>query len=407
MLLRNAWLPVGLAIVAGGLFGGSGPVLGLGVFVLLAGWLARVWADRSLDRVEFERLLPESRAFPGERLRLTYRLTNRKPLPLPRVELRDYLPELLSPPELHLPPASPPRTNLYTHTTHLSWHERASWSLELPCPERGYYRLGPARLRAGDGFGLFTNEREEPGTASVVVYPRTLSLPDLGLPAARPLGERRGGRRIVEDPLRIAGVRDYQPSDPIRRIDWKATARRGQLQSRVYEPSTTQHLIVALNVDTLERPWQGYVPELLEASIVVAASVCRWAYEERYAVGLLANGSVPDSDQPLKIPPGRAPDQLARILEALAGLGPMTVTSLAALLERESHSLPLGSTLAVVTALMPQPLAAVLRRIHACGHAVTVLALADGDWSELLAAVPCRRLALPVEDPQGMAGAAT
>lgn len=401
MLLRNAWLPVGLAIIAGGLFGGSGPVLGLGVFVLLAGWLARVWADRSLDRVELERVLPESRAFPGEQLRLTYRLTNRKAIPLPRLELRDQLPEALSPPDLHLPPSGAPATNVYTHVTHLGWHERASWSLELPCPERGYYRLGPARLRSGDGFGLFASQREEPGTDGVVVYPRTLSLPDLGLPAARPLGERRGVERIFEDPLRFAGLRDYHPGDSIRRIDWKATARRGELQSRVYEPSTTHHLIVVLNVDTLERPWQGYIPELLEAAIVVAASVARWAYEARYAVGLLANGSLPESDRPIAIAPGRAPDQLPRVLEALGGIGPLTVTSLAALLERESHHLPLGATLAVVTALMLEPLAAVLRRLHESGQQVVVLALADDDWSELLGEVPVQRvnrLAFAVEE---------
>ena len=392
MLLRNVWLPLGLALIVGGLIGDSGPVFALGVFLLLAGGLARVWADRSLDRVEFERLLPERRAFPGESLRLIYRLTNRKLIPLPRVELRDQLPELLSPDELHLAPSGVPKMNLYARTTHLGWYERATWSLELPCPERGYYRLGPARLRSGDGFGLFTSEREEPETIGVVVYPRTLSLPELGLPAARPLGERKGQRRLLEDPLRIAGVRDYQPGDPMRRIDWKATARRGQLQSRVYEASTTQHLIVALNVDTLEHPWQGYIPALLEASVVVAASIARWAFEGRYAVGLLANGSLPESDRPINIAPGRAPDQLARILEALGGVGPMTLTALSALLERESHVLPLGATIAVVTSIMLEPLAATLRRLDESGHQVTVLAMVEDDWSELLGEVPVQRV---------------
>jgi uncharacterized protein (DUF58 family) len=187
-------------------------------------------------------------------------------------------------------------------------------------------------------------------------------------------------------------VRDYQPADPIRRIDWKATARRGELQSRVYEPSTTQHLIVALNIDTLKHPWQGYIPELLEASIVVAASIARWAYEARYAVGLLASGSLSESDRPVSIAPGRAPDQLARILEALGGISPMTLSSLATLLERESHTLPLGATLAVVTALMPAQLAAALRRLRDSGHQMAVLAMADDDWSELLGDVPVQRV---------------
>jgi uncharacterized protein (DUF58 family) len=392
MLLRYAWLPLGLALIMGGLAGASGPIVALGVFLLLAAGLARTWARLSLDRVEFDRLLPERYAFSGERLRMTYRLTNRKAVPLPWVEVRDHLPEPLAPPEAHVSPSGSPRMGLYTRNTHLGWYERASWSLELHCPERGYYRLGPARLRSGDGFGLFTNQREEGATTGVVVYPRTLSLSDLGLPAARPLGERKGHQRIFEDPLRIAGVRDYRPGDPIRRIDWKATARRGELQSRVYEPSTTHHLIVALNVDTLEHSWLGYIPELLEASIIVAASVARWAYDARYAVGLLASGSLPGSDRPINIAPGRAPDQLARILEALGGIGPMTVTPLGAVLERESRRLPLGSTLAIVTGLMVDPLAAVLRRLHDSGQQVVVLAMVDDDWTELLGEVQVKRV---------------
>lgn len=392
MLVRNAWLPVGVAILVIGLLATSGPVVALGVFVVLVGGLARLWANRSLERLKLERVLPESRAFPGEELRLTYRLTNHKALPLPRLEMRDLLPQMLTPESLDLPPSGSPESNVYTHTTHLGWHERTSWSLDLPCPERGYYRIGPARLESGDGFGLFTSRREESATNGVVVYPKTLSLPDLGLPAARPLGERKGRERIFEDPLRIAGLRDYEPGDAIRRIDWKATARRGELQSRVYEPSTTHQLLVALNVDTLEHTWQGFIPQQLEDSIVVAASLARWASDERYAVGLIANASVVESDRPIAIAPGRAPDQLSRILEALGGIQPMTVVSLAEQLERQSHALPLGSTLAVVTSLMPEPLAAVLRRLHGSRQQLAVLAMVDDDWSALLGDVPIQRI---------------
>jgi len=392
VLLRHPWAALGLALIAIGLVWSPGALVGLGVFVLLAGVLVRAWGERSLDGVELERLLPESRAFPGEALHLTYRVTNRKLIPLPWLEVRDLLPDALTAPALDRAPGGGAGTVSYRRSTHLRWHERVSWSLDLSCSERGYYRLGPARLRSGDGFGLVTKERAAAAVSVVVVYPRTVPLVDLGLPAARPLGDRRGRERIFEDPLRAAGVRDYHPGDPLRRIDWKATARRGELQSRVYEPSTAQHLTVALNVDTLERSWQGYVPELLEASIVVAASVARWAFDARYAVGLLANGAVPDSDRPLRIAPGRAPDQLSRVLEALGTIGPMTLTALAAQLEDESRALPLGSTLAVITAQMPEELAAVLRRLDASGQRVVVLAMAGDDWSELLGAVPVRHV---------------
>src|SRR5690606_25410219 len=107
----------------------------------------------------------------------------------------------------------------------------------------------------------------------VIVYPRIYSMPELGLPASRPFGERKGRERIFEDPGRIAGIRPYQPGDPMRRIDWKASARMQALQSRVYEPSATMHMLIALNVNTMVHSWEGFVPETLERLISVAGSV--------------------------------------------------------------------------------------------------------------------------------------
>jgi uncharacterized protein (DUF58 family) len=401
VLLRSGWLPLGIALLLVGYFAESGPLLGLGLFVLLAGGLSRLWADRALDRVTFERLLPETRSFPGETIRLTYRLTNAKAVPLPRLEMRDQLPEELSPAGMELKPSGNPGTNSYHRTTHLAWNERVRWSLDLPCPRRGYYRLGPARLRSGDGFGLFVRERDEPDMAGIVVYPRTRALSDLGLPAVRPLGERRGRARIFEDPLRIAGLRDYEPGDSLRRIDWKATARRGRLQSRVYEPSATQLLVVALNVDTTEHSWEGYVPPVLEASIAAAGSIAQWAHQSGYAVGLLANGSLPESSARLVIPPARSPDQLLRILEALGGIEPMTMVSLSDLVEREGPRLPVGATFAVVTSLMPEALAAALQRRRARGQEVVVISMVEADWPDLLGAIPVRHIAVETMVEEG------
>lgn len=394
-MLRDSWLPIGIVLVVGGIVFELSPAVALGLFVLLAGGLARAWATRSLDKVEFERYMPESRAFPGEEINLNYRLTNRKLIPLPRIEMRDQLPELLSPQELDLPPGSAARANAYTHATHLGWYERATWAIDLPCPQRGYYRLGPARLQSGDGFGIFSSQRDEVHIDGIVVYPRTVPLTELGLPAARPFGDVRGRERIFEDPMRFAGLREYQPGDSLRRIDWKATARSGVMQSRVYEPSSTHHFIVALNVDTLEHSWQGFLPEVFENTISAAASVARWAYEDRQAVGLVANGSLPEADRPIVIPPGRSPEQLSRVLEALGGIAPMTLQSLGELLDRESHRLPLGSTLAVVTALMTEELAASLRRLRDEGQQVNVLSMVDQNWSDLLGRVPVQRLRHP------------
>jgi uncharacterized protein (DUF58 family) len=282
--------------------------------------------------------------------------------------------------EEHLAPAPFPNYVLLSRSTHLGPYERVSWPLEFRAMARGYYKIGPARFESGDIFGLFPTEREDGQTDAVIIYPKVYSLPELGLPAERPFGEHKGRLRIFEDPGRIAGNRDYRPGDPLRRIDWKASARRQSLQSRVYEPSSTLHLLLAVNVHTLDHSWEGYIPQQLERVLSVAASVASHGFEAGYAVGLIANGAYPTSDRPMRIPVGRRSDQLARVLEALAVVGPLTLTPLETVLDRESQSLPYGATIICVSARINDALAASLRHVSEAGHAVTVLSLAlDGD----------------------------
>ncbi len=368
-------------IVLGILFG-SGPLIAFGVFLLAATLLARWWGKHALDDVRYERVIPENRAFEGEKLAVTLRMINDKLLPVPLIEVRDSVPENTLLDEDHLSPTGYPGYVHVSRSTHLSWYERIGWPLELEAPPRGYYRLGPARITTGDIFGFFPVETVSEKTDPIIIYPRLYTLPELGLPAERPFGEIKGRDRIFEDPSRIAGIRDYRPGDPMRRIDWKASARLQSLQSRVYEPSATMHLLVALNVNTMEHAWQGFMPDQLERALSVAGSVARHGFDAGYAIGLVANGSYPESDRPMRVPVGRSSDQLMRTLEALAVIGPMTPTPLERVIDTEAPRFPYGATLVCVTPRMDPPLAASLRRVAGAGHTVSVVSLAEGEFEE-------------------------
>lgn len=380
----EAWVTVSALLVAIGLLAESVPLVGLGVLVLGTGAVARLWARLSLEEVTYRRELGDRRAFAGEAITLRLELANGKLLPVPWIEVREQLPQSM--------PAEGGRTMasgmagvvFLQRATALSGHDRVSWPLRLLAQERGYFRLGPTRLRSGDLFGLFEREATVGGDEAIVVYPRTVPLSDLGLTSARPFGELRGGSRIFEDPVRVIGVRDYQPGDPLKRVDWKATARSGQLQSRLYEPSRAQSLVVALNISTMEHTWQGFDPVLLERNIIVAASIARAAFDEHVAVGLVANGSFPDADRPIRIGSGRRPDQAVRVLEALAMITAFATSSLAEELERPGHALPAGATVVVVSSRMPPELAATLQRLRAQGHGVHVVKTGTMEWGSPL-----------------------
>ena len=391
-LLRESWLTASLLLIVIGLGAESVPLVGLGALVLGTGGAARVWARLALRDVVYSREILEHRAFVGERVPLTLRIANNKLLPVPWIEVRERLPDAAPLVVGRTSPSGSPGYVYLTRTTALRSGDYLEWPLELHAVTRGYHRMGPARLRSGDLFGLFESEETAGGAEMLIVYPRTYPLPDLGLTSARPFGEQRGGPRIFPDPVRVVGVRDYVPGDPLKQIDWNATASAGRLQSRLYEPSREHAVVVALDVMTLGHTWEGTDPVLLERGVTVAASILREAFEARAAIGLISNGALPQADRAVRLGAGRRPDQLARVLEALAGTNPFAMAPLSAELERPGEALSLGATLVVVAALMPPDLAATLTRLRGQGHVVHAVNTSR-PWEQSLGTIPVTEIA--------------
>jgi len=354
---------------------GERAILALAASILTVIPVAWWWKWASLRGVEYQRKLDKQRAFPGEQVDLTIQITNRKLLPVSWLEISDEIPMSLPLVEGALMPTHIPRMGALRQVVSLRWYERLSRQYRLTCTERGTYNLGRVELTSGDLFTLFEEREERLEGETLVVFPRIWPVTDLGLPPKDPFGQRAAPRRLIEDPLSTVGVRDHRPEDSMRRIHWKATAHMGNLQVRVYEPTATLELVLFLNVSTFEHHWQGVLPDLFENTISVTASVAVWAAGARQKVGLVTNGCLVRSDQPARVPPGRSPDQLTRILEMLAGVTSFATGSIEKVLRRESPRLPWGATLVVVTPIVTGRLADVMVNLRDAGRHLGLISL--------------------------------
>jgi uncharacterized protein (DUF58 family) len=342
--------------------------------VTAASW---AWNQLSLFGLHYDRQLSERRAFLGETIDLTLEVRNQKILPLTWLEVLDVFPPNLSVEGAEVVPNK--SSNLGEFRTF--WMPGIFQGLRrrftVHCTERGYHAYGPATISTGDGFGFFSRKVVKGEQDHLIVYPRLYSVAELGLPAKNPFGQRGAQNRLFEDPLRTKGIREWQPADGLRRVHWKATARHQRMLSRIYEPSEEPQILLFLNVTTLPRHWQGSIPALTERVISVAASLAAMCVENKLAMGLVSNGMLPGSDQPLRLLPGRSPNQLVRILETLAGITPFASLPIEEMLLQESPKLPWGATLVVVTAIAHEDLLVSLLELDEAGREVVLFTLAE------------------------------
>ncbi|NLT34734.1 MAG: DUF58 domain-containing protein [Gaiellales bacterium] len=348
---------------------------------LSAAGLALIWARFCLAAVTCERRFSGGRLFPGEAVEVVLRVENRKPLPLPWVEVADEVPAgflLQGRPS----PAGDPG-DVVVRSAAVSWYSAVSWRYRLHAQQRGYYPLKPLQFSSGDIFGLYRRTQEGAGGQEIIVYPRLLEPRQVMLPSLNPVGDSVSANRVFEDPSRTVGIRDYSPGDSLRRIHWKATARRSSLQVRIFEPTTTLKPLLFLVVDSFtglrgeeglpaekeaEERAHASAADTFEFAISATASLARNVIEQNGQVGLWANSRLADGAQAAAIPPGGGLAQLTAILEALAKVTTEVSEHFAPFFDLNRRTLAFGVTPMFVIGEVPEGLVPVLVDMVERGH---------------------------------------
>jgi uncharacterized protein (DUF58 family) len=366
----------------------------LGLALSAAG-LTKLWSRFSLVGVSCERLLSEQRVFPGEHIELRVQLINRKLLPLPWIQMDDEMPLKLSP-DIPLAENDRPEFGFFSKSAALLWYTKVNWKERLCCHRRGYYQLGPITLTSGDIFGFYPRSTTQPLIDHVIVYPKIFPITHLGIPSLYPIGETTAERRLFQDPIRVIGVRDYTPRDSRRHIHWKATARRQELQVKVFEPTTTLKVAIFLAVDGFNTGHDEVGAEdNFELGISTAASIASYLTEHRSAVGLFANSCLADSGQPATLLPASGTGHLVQILEALAKVTPSSSRPFEEFLQAERTTLPWGTTIVFILRRSSGLLRELLVSLKESGYKLLVLQVGDTEESEPPGTIAWHRIRQP------------
>ncbi len=123
-------------------------------------------------------------------------------------------------------------------------------------PRRGDYEFGDLNLRWWGVLGLMIRQARFPASEHVKVYPNLLDIRKYELQARKGMLQEIGLRqaRMLGSGTEFERLREYQLDDEFRKIDWKATARRGKPVTREFETEKSQTIMCLLDAGRLMRP---------------------------------------------------------------------------------------------------------------------------------------------------------
>lgn len=324
-------------------------LLYLGALLLAAAWII---TSLSLRGITLERRARSSRAGVGDVFEEHFEITNNSRLTTLWLEIVN---------ETKIPNSTGSRI-----ITLLPGRQKRSYTARTWLTSRGGFSLGPTTLTSGDPFGIFRVSKQFPAQSNLVVFPMLFQVRDFLSPPGLLPGGKAIRRKAMDVTPHASGVREYVHGDPMKRIHWTSSMRRGQLMVKEFEQDPqsevwffldthkSAHIIKpgetaeAQPVDDLflvRRRKVKLSPSTLEYSISITASLAHYFIEQRRSVGV-----VTASEHAYKvIPAERSERQEGKILEALAFLRDVSNISLPSLISAQIGQLPQGSSAILVT----------------------------------------------------------
>jgi uncharacterized protein (DUF58 family) len=327
-------------------------LLYLSALLIAIAWLTSMFALRG---VKVERHARSLRASVGDIFEEHFEISNTSRIPKLWLEVAN---------ESNIPHATGSRVLTFLRAKQKRVYTARTW-----LTNRGGFPLGPTTITSGDLFGIFRVSKSYPATSSLMVLPMLFPVSEFLSPPGLLPGGRAIRRKSIDITLHAAGVREYVPGDPMKRIHWPTSVRRNQLMVKEFEQDPQAEVWLFLDThkkahvakpseESLTPPIDDLLllkrrkvklpPSTLEYSISITASLAHYFIAQRRAVGLVSA-----LEHSFKvIPAERSERQEAKILEELAFLQAESTYTLPGLVTAQMGQLPQGSSAILVTPMI-------------------------------------------------------
>ena len=240
------------------------------------------WTKALKMNVTFE----DKNVLRGDKTNLILSVTNAKKLSLPMINTKFKLDSSFI--FTNADANSTKTDNVYRNDCFaLGPNTKITRKVEILATKRGVYNLSEAQMVFSGIFMDEVNVLKQNLTGFITVYPKAVDVDKIGIVKTRLEGDLNKRKYLFEDKFAFRGIREYNYNDNLKLVNWKASAKQGNLMVNEYDESMSKNVCILLN---LEKDRELENLSLLESSIELAAGFVNKFTNQRTNICLYSNG---------------------------------------------------------------------------------------------------------------------
>ncbi|HXY82010.1 MAG TPA: DUF58 domain-containing protein [Gaiellaceae bacterium] len=243
--------------------------------------------------------------------------------------------------------------------------EPRTLTVPLRCERWGAFAVGPVLVRARDPLGFHSWETKLAGRSPLRVYPSVETLHALLPPFETQVFIGNQVSRTKGDGIEFADVREWEPGDRVRRVNWRASARRGGLWVNDQHPERNTDVVLFLDTFAdVRSAGRG----TLDLTVRAATSLAHRYLQRKDRVGLVSFGGYLSW-----LLPASGTHQLYRIVDSLLQMDIVLSFATKGVDVLPPRTLPPKALVLALTPLLDSRSAAALLDLRARGFDLVVI----------------------------------
>ncbi len=236
--------------------------------------------------------------------------------------------------------------------------------------KRGLYKVGPTVVKFVDFCGIFSFEMEFDTKREIIVFPSIYPFYELPYKSLQPQGNFRNNLPIYEDVSMIKGMKEYQPGDELKRINWKLSAKQDKILVNTYFCSVSLDSYIVLNLFKEDYSFKE-ATFYMESAIEIAGSLAYHLNVKKQKFGFVTNCMIDGKEKLLDIPVASGNEHFITIISKLALISPSKNIKFSNAID-SLFSLKWGVAIYVITPQVNEELIYTLLELYKLGHSVGI-----------------------------------